>query len=164
MTLSTFAILVRAPAKWCQNALELLDLPLQYTPARARQLGLTRLLNESHGIPLKRAFRLAREALLADPLSPVTQADEGRISTLTVDVRRYLSLFAVRLSAVSVDPPRGRGRPARARPRGGRAAEAHGLDIGALRAGLGLTPAERLKALDASQRLVERLRVGRRVR
>jgi hypothetical protein len=163
MSLSAFAILVGAPVKWCQNALEVLGLPLHYTPAMARQLGLTRLLNDSHSIPLKTAFRLAREALSGKPLSHVARADEEGISTLTVDVNRYLSLFAVRLSAVRVDPPRGRGRPARARPRGERAAEAHGIDISALRAGLGITPAERLEALDASQRLVERLRSGRRV-
>jgi hypothetical protein len=40
-------------------------------------------------------------------------------------------------------------------------AEAYGLDLGALQTGLELSPAERLRQLDANQRLVAALRQGR---
>jgi hypothetical protein len=165
MNLSAFANLVGARPKWCQNALEVLRLPLKYTPTVARPLGLARLLNEAHGVPLKSAFRLATGALSRNASVEVAQADDQRVSTLTLDVHRYLSLFAARLSAVRLDPPRGRGRPPAPRRSGGvRAAEAYGLDIGALRAGLRISPAERLRALDASQHAIERLRSGSRSR
>jgi hypothetical protein len=165
MTLSAFATLVGAPPKWCQNALEVLGLPLNYTPTTARPLGLARHLNQSYAIPLKSAFRLATSALSANVPAGVGQADDEGVSTLTLDVNRYLSLFAVRLSAVRLDPPRGRGRPPAGRRSGGvKVAEAYGLDIGALRAGLQISPAERLRALDASQHAIERLRSGSRSR
>src|SRR5262249_12812857 len=153
-----------ASPKWCQNALGGVGRSLRYSVALARQLGLARLLNASHDILLKSAFRMAGKAIAREGRTQAT-GGEPPISMLTVDVDRYLTLFAVGLNPVRRDPPRGRGRPpARGQHRGVRAAAAHGLDLGALRAGLRLTPAERLEALDASQRLVERLRSGRRIR
>lgn len=162
MSLAVFAALVSAPPKWCQNALLVLGRPLRYTEPLARTLGLARLL-EQHGLPLKIAVARAAEALAVSPPAAVRWRDPSAITGLRVDVPRFVTHFALRQARLRDDPPRGAGRPPRARGSGGvRAAERYGLDLGALRAGLRLSPSERLAALDASQRLVAALRAGRR--
>lgn len=161
MTLAAFAALVGAPPKWCQNALLVLGRPLRYTEPLARTLGLARLL-EQHGLPLKTAVARAAEALAVSPPAAVRWRDPSAITGLRIDVPRYVTHFALRLARLRDDPPRGAGRPPRAPSAGGvRAAERHGLDLGALRAGLRHSPCERLTALDANQRLVAALRSRR---
>jgi hypothetical protein len=164
MTLAAFAHLVGATPKWCQNALAALGLPLRYDPALARALGLARILHQAHRLPLRAALDLARKALAAGRDDGLERTDPARVATLAIDLRRYLTLFALRLAGVKSAPPRRAGRPPRPRPGGRRAAEAYGLDLGALRAGLRVSPAERLRALDANQRLIARLRSAGAVR
>jgi hypothetical protein len=162
MTLAAFAVLVGAPPKWCQNALLVLGRPLRYSESLARTLGLARLLEE-YGLPLKVAVDRSDEALAVSPPAAVRWRDPSAITALRVDVPRYLTRFALRQARLREDPPRRAGRPARAPAAGGlRAAERYGLDLDALRAGLELSPAERLAALDASQRLLTALRSGPR--
>ncbi|HEY8106193.1 MAG TPA: hypothetical protein VIE46_08790 [Gemmatimonadales bacterium] len=162
MTLAAFAILVGAPPKWCQNALSVLGRPLRYTEPLARTLGLARLL-EQHGLSLKTAVDRATEALAVHPPAAVRWRDPSAITGLRVDVPRYVSQFSLRQARLRDDPPRGAGRPPASRKGGGiRAAARYGLDLDALKAGLRLSPAERLVALDANQRLVAALRAGRR--
>ena len=163
MTLAAFAMLVGAPPKWCQNALAVLGLPLRYSAPAARTLGLARLLHSAHEVSLPAAWRLARQALSGSLAASFSAGAPDSVSTLTVDVPRYLSDFTVRRSLARADPPRGRGRPRVPRRTGLREAEVHGLDLSALRAGLAVQPAERLRALDRNQEFVEALRRGRRV-
>ena len=158
MTLAAFAALVGAPPKWCQNTLLVLGRPLRYSEGLARTLGLARLLEE-YGLPLKVAVNRSDEALAVSPPAAVRWRDASAITALRVDVPRYLTRFALRQARLREDPPRRAGRPARTPPAGGlRAAQRYGLDLDAMRAGLRLSPAERLAALDASQRLVASLR------
>ena len=158
MTLAAFAALVGATPKWCQNTLLVLGRPLRYSEPLARTLGLARLLEE-YGLPLKVAVNRSDEALAVSPPAAVRWRDPSAITALRVDVPRYLTRFALRQARLRQDPPRRAGRPPRTPPGGGlRAAQRYGLDLDAMRAGLRLSPAERLAALDASQRLVAILR------
>jgi hypothetical protein len=157
MTLAAFAALVGAPPKWCQNTLLVLRRPLRYSEPLARTLGLARLLEE-YGLPLKVAVNRSDEALAVSPPAAVRWRDPSAITALRVDVPRYLTRFALRQARLREDPPRRAGRPPRVPAGGLRAAQRYGLDLDAMRAGLRLSPAERLAALDASQRLVATLR------
>ncbi len=161
--MAEFAALVGAPPRWCQNALQALGADFRYSWALALRLSLARLLQEHHGFALRRAMALARGALRLSPPTVVRRWDPAGATALVLDVPRHLTQFALRAARLQADPPRRRGRPPR--PHIGRgivAGEAYGLDLGALRSGLQLTPEERLRQLDANQRLIAALRHGRR--
>ena len=162
LTLADFAALVGAPPRWCQNALRSLGLRWRYDQPLARALGLARVLHEHHGVPLARALAVARRALKETPPAPARLVDPEGIAAVVVDVPRYLTQFALRTARLRWDTPRRRGRPRRVRSGGLAAGQAYGLDLGALRSGLRLSPAERLRQLDANQRLIADLRRGRR--
>ena len=149
MPLSTFAALVDAPPKWCENALETLSLPRRYTQAVARTLGLARLLNKFYGVPMRKAYRVANQWLANAVRGRIERIEDVEVGTFAIDIPRYLSDFTVRLSAV-----------ARRRSSRKLAASDYGIDLGALRENLRLSPAERLSALDANQRMVEELRLA----
>ncbi len=164
MTLADFAVLVGATSRWCQNALQALGLGVRYAPDLARTLGLARLLQQHHGVALPRAMAVAERALREGARLSVRLDDPTGATAILVDVPRYLTQFGLRSARLGEDAPRRRGRP-RSAPsgRGIAAAEAYGLDLGALRSGLRLTPAERLRQLDANQRAVAALRGGLRL-
>jgi hypothetical protein len=162
LTLADFAALVGATPRWCQNALQTLGLGFRYNWELAQRLGLARLLYERYEIPLRRAMALSADALRQLPATLVRLADLDGVTALEVDVPRYLTLFALRTGRLRAEIPRRRGRPRRASEGGGvAAAAAYGLDLGALRSGLRLSPAERLRQLDANQRAIAALRRGR---
>ena len=158
MPLASFALLVGATPKWCQNALHLLGRPTRYDLPDARTLALTRELHATLGMPLSAAWQRAAEVLGGHP------AEEPRVVTIVVDLPRFLSAWGLRLAALRAAPPRGRGRPPALPPRPRTPAAAlerarhHGLDLGALRAGLLRSMPARLIGLDGSQRLVAALR------
>ncbi len=163
MTLADFAALAGAAPRWCQNALRTLGLGARYAPDVARTLGLARLLQQHHGVSLPRAMKVAEHALREGASTSAWVSDPTGATALLVDVPRYLTQFALRSARLRVDAPRRRGRPFTTAPAGGiAAAEAYGLDLAALRGGLRLTPAERLRQLDANQRAVAALRAGLR--
>lgn len=164
MTLADFAVLVGATPRWCQNALQALGLGFHYDPDLARTLGLARLLQQHHGIALPRAMAVAQPALREGAGMSVRRDDPTGATAILVDVPRYLTQFGLRSARLRADAPRRRGRPWSPPAGGGiAAAEAYGLDLGALRSGLLLTtPAQRLRQLDANQGAVAALRGGLR--
>ncbi|HEU4700000.1 MAG TPA: hypothetical protein VFS40_12530 [Gemmatimonadales bacterium] len=169
MPLATFARLVGAAPKWCQNALATLGRPLHYTPALAEALGLARLIHATYRVPLATAMDLAEAALANRPLPAADpKADPTGVVQLVLDVPRYRSLIALRRAAVAAAPPRTAGRPSTLRasrrlPAAVLAeARAYGLDLGALRARLALPAAERLARLEENQQVITALRRRRR--
>lgn len=111
-------------------------------------------------MPLVPAYALAAKALAVWPTSKVWEQEnvDGSVRTV-VDVERYLSTFATRLSlSRSYYAERGRGRlPKRARDPIA-AARRYGVDIGLLQESLKRTPAERLRRLDEDARFLKGLR------
>jgi len=148
--LGQFAVIVGASPRWVQNARAVLGLRGRYTEQEARQLGLAREIRQVTGMPLRRAWRLAPEALAAWP-GRREWVHEGREASvrLVVDLERYLSNYAVRLAlACTRYAERRRGRMPR-RPRDPvAAAQAYGVDLSLLQESLKLSPEERLRRLD----------------
>src|SRR3989442_6620200 len=136
MTLGQFATAVGASPRWVQNARAALGLRAGYDPEGARRLAFARLLNRTSGMPLREVYRLAKTALAAWPAARIWTRDgpEGACA-LTVDLERFLSDFAVRLSlARSFYAERRRGRPRRRH--GVALAKWYGLDLNLLEASL----------------------------
>ena len=158
MPLATFAALVGATPKWCQNALQVLGRPFRYDLPTAEALALTHQLNHTLEIPLPAAWLLAMGTLTG------AAGVSGGVVSLRIDLHRFREEWMLRRLRVLATPPRLRGRPRDPiPPRSSRAdavarAERYGLDLGALRAGLRIDPAHRLQTLDASQRLIAALR------
>jgi hypothetical protein len=162
MTLGECCAILDAPAKWVHNAYAALGLPLRYQPSDLRRLGLARRLTVGLGVPLAAAWRLAGEAL-ARSHEPVVRIAPDPLTTLEIDVQRYLSDWAAAWSRVRrLAPPRARGRPRRAPEVGGvAAARRYGIDVTALAAGLRRAPAARLEGLEENWRFVQALRQRR---
>jgi hypothetical protein len=161
MTLGQFATAVGAAPRWVQNAFRVLGLKPGYTEPKARRLAFAKLLKEGCGVPLKRGWKLAPEALAVwpDHKTWTLAGAQGGVA-LTVDLERFLSTYAVRLSLSRTwyaEKPRG---VTRAHPKHGVArARAHGDDISLLRAHLRRTPAARLRMLEEALRFTRRARV-----
>ena len=161
MTLGQFAMAIPASPKWVLNANAVLNLTPAYCVQRALVLALARLLEHSIGLPLKRAYQLARQTL-RDPANSASWRHESPdgIATLVIDRERFLSDFAVNLSRATVGySERRRGRPPRRRCRGVAAARHHGVDISLLRQSLEQSTAARLRRLDEDVSFVQSLRV-----
>ncbi|MGH7573228.1 MAG: hypothetical protein ACREMK_15505, partial [Gemmatimonadota bacterium] len=92
------------------------------------------------------------------PTASLEFADGGL--TIVVDLERYLSDFAVRLSRARTHySPRRRGRPPdKPSRRAAERAREYGIDVDLVRANLRLTPAERLRRLDRDREFVEKLK------
>lgn len=162
MTPSQFATACGATRTWVRNAARALGWSLRFTAAEARHAGLVRQLQADLHVPLETADRLASEALQNAAPVQVTVGD-GSTARVTVDVRRYLSDFTVRLAHAITDHAPGR-RARRHAGAGGAVARArrYGWDIGLLRASLTSTPAERVRRLDENMEFVRALRARRR--
>lgn len=163
MKRAQFAIAVRADEKWVENAARLLNRRFRYTRESAVWLGLVRVLHQEVGLTLSQSANLASEALGNEmPRGTVTvgQGDAG-VAGVSIDMDRYLSAAAAAFSSALVHGgERRRGRP-RAAARGKTAALRHaadyGVDLDLLRAGLRLTPAERLEQLDENAQFISAL-------
>jgi hypothetical protein len=161
MTLGQFAAVVGAPPRWVQNARAVLRLRGRYSHEGARQLGLARTIAESTGMPLQRAWPMARAALRAWPASrEYTHTNPDGSVRLVVDVERYLAAFAARLSlARTFYAERAPGRRP-ARPRNPiRSARQLGVDVTLFEESLKLTPAERLRRMDEMSEFLRTARV-----
>jgi hypothetical protein len=162
VTFGQFATAVGAPPKWVQNAFAVLGLPRRYTPDGAKVLSLAYELTQC-GIPLVRAYPLAKRALAAWPERP-EYSEEGPQGSvrIVIDLERALSRFAANLSlARSHYAERQRGRP-RKRRRGNAIARAreYGVDIGLLEENLKRTPEERLRRLSEDAEFLRSLKVS----
>jgi hypothetical protein len=158
MTPSQFAVACGASQQWVRSAARALGWSLAYTAHEARHAGLVRQLQGDLQVPLEVADRLASEALHNAAEHQVTVGEEST-ARVTVDVRRYLSDFTVRLARASAETDSGarvrrNGEPAGAVAR----ASSYGWDIGLLRASLASTPAERVRRLDQNMEFVRALR------
>jgi len=148
--LGQFAVIVGASPRWVQNARAVLGLRGRYTEQGARQLGLAREIRQVTGMPLRRAWRLAPEALAAWP-GRREWVHEGREASvrLVVDLERYLSNYAVRLALARTRyAERRRGRMPRRSRDPVAAAQAYGVDVSLLQESLTLSPEERLRRLE----------------
>lgn len=161
MTLARFAIACGAEPKWVQNVTRILGRRIAYTPEQARHVGLVKRLHEDMGVSLEVADHLAArvlrrpgEGILAEASIPM-----GDLVRVTVDVRRYLSDFAVRLARARVHyEPRRRGRPVPRSGSGISRAREYGIDIGLLEASLARRVADRVRRLDENMEFVRALR------
>jgi hypothetical protein len=160
MTLGEFATIVGAAPRWVQNARGVLRVRDRYSIEDAKRLGLARVLAQATGMPLMRAYGAAAEALVAWPATREwTRENADGSVRVVVDVERYLSGFAARLSlSRNYYAERQRGR------RGSRvrepiaAATAYGWDVTLLDWSLRLTPAQRLKRLDEASEFFRTVR------
>lgn len=160
MTLGQYAVAVGAETRWVQNARAVLGLRGSYTVRAARILGLARELSETTGMPLVRAYALARTALAAWPANRrwTHESADGAIC-LDVDIERYLSAFATRLSiALTTYAERTRGPRAARRRNAMEAAREYGYDLTLLEQSARLTPAQRLRRLDEMSEFFRRTR------
>jgi hypothetical protein len=163
MTLGEFSTAVGAPKRWVQNAFQALGLRAEYTEPLARRLAFARAVKEACGMPLRRAFPLAEEALARWPAQKTWDLREpdGAVRVV-IDLERFLSDYAVRLSlSRTFYAEKRRGRPPKRRLRGIALAKWYGVDLSLLQESLKRTPEERLRTLD---RAVEELRSMRVVR
>jgi hypothetical protein len=126
-------------------------------------LGLAREIHLATGMPLKRAFAVAPEALAVWPAQRrwVLESEAG-IASVAVDVERYLSTWAVRLSlSRTFYGERRRGRPRKRTLRGIALAEWYGVDLSLVRESLKRTPEERLRTLDEAVEFFKSVKVNR---
>ena len=161
MTLGQFACALGTTTKWVQNAWTVLGLEPLYQEAELWRLALTRLLEESLGIPLKKAYAMAGRIDLPVEGGPreLRLVDAGTLA-VTVDWSRFATGLMANLSRARTQyQERRRGRPPKERLHGLEAARQMGLDIGLLRHSLKRSPAERLRALDQDLAFLEGLRV-----
>ena len=160
MTLGEFATVVGAPPRWVQNARGVLSVRGRYSIEDAKRLGLARVLAAQTGMTLIRAYGLAAEALAAWPASKEwMQGNADSSVRVVVDVERYLSGFAARLSlSRSYYSERQRGRPVKRVKEPIAAAKEYGWDVTLLQETLKLTPAERLKRLVSASESLQAMR------
>lgn len=161
MTLGQFATAVGAPKRWVQNAFQALGLPAVYTEPLARRIAFARAVKEACGMPLRRAFPLADEALARWPVHKTWELREpdGAIRVV-IDLERFLSDYAVRLSlSRTYYAEKRRGRPRKRKLRGIALAKWYGVDVALLVESLKRTPEERLRSLDEAVEELKSMRI-----
>lgn len=161
MTLGQFSTAVGAPKRWVQNAFQALGLRAEYTEPLARRLAFAKAVKEACGMPLRRAFPLAGEALARWPAQKTWELREpdGAVRVV-MDLERFLSDYAVRLSlSRTFYAEKRRGRPPKRRRRGLALARWYGVDITLLQESLKRTPAERLRRLDEAREFFTKAKV-----
>lgn len=160
MTLGEFSTIVGAPVRWVQNARAALRVRASYGIEEARRLGLARVIAEATGMGLGVAFQAAGEALAVWP----AEREWARSNTdgsvrIVVDVERYLSGFASRLSlSRNYYGERQRGRQVKRVREPIAAASEYGWDVTLLSSGLNLSPAQRLRRLDEASEFARTVR------
>jgi hypothetical protein len=150
MTLGQFATAVGATKRWVQNAFQALGLKAEYTEPLAQRLSLAREIHVATGMLLRKAYAVAPAALAAWPARKqwVLEGQGGMVSVV-VDVERFLSTWAVRLSLARTRyAERPRGRPTRRKRKGIALAKWYGEDISLILESLKRTPEQRLQLLD----------------
>src|SRR5262245_46942652 len=116
MTLSQFAYAIGASPKWVQNAARLLGHRLERSPGEAQLYSLICVLHRDLGMALERAETVAETALAAGAAEGTeTAISMGPTTSVTFDLQRHLSNYAIRLAASRNQEARRRGRPSRER-------------------------------------------------
>jgi len=163
ITLGQFATAVGAPKRWVQNAFQALGLPAVYTEPLARRLAFAKAVKEACGMPLRRAFPFAEEALARWPRYKTWDLmDPDGAIRVVIDLERFLSDYAVRLSlSRSYYAEKRRGRPRKRKLRGLALAKWYGVDVSLLVESLKRTPEERLRQLDEAREFFATARIIR---
>jgi hypothetical protein len=163
VTLGEFSVAVGAPKRWVQNAFQALGLKAHYTEDLARRLSFARAVKEACGMPLRRVFPLARNALAAWPKHRTWRlTGPDGVVQVELDLLRFLSDYAVRLSLSRTwYAERRRGRPPQRRLKGVALAKWYGEDISLLESSLRLTPTERLRRMEDALEFFRAARVAR---
>jgi len=163
MTLGQFSLLVGAPKRWVQNAFQALGMPPTYTLQVARRLAFARALKEAAGMPLRRGYPLADDALAGWPTRDTWQLiDPDGTVRLTMDLKRFLVRCSVRLSLARTRyAERRRGRPPKRPLRGLELGKWYGVEVSLLRASLELTQAQRFRRLEEASTFFREARVMR---
>ncbi len=160
MTLGQVALAVGATPRWVLNALTRLKVPRRYGEPLARRLALARVLHQSLELELPRAWRRAGRILAeADLHQPWTEPSGDGLVTVTVDLPRVMTMYAVRLAlARSTYGERRRGRRDRRRRSAIQRAADWGMDTTLVTASLAESPAARVRELDLNREAFERMR------
>lgn len=163
MTLGQFATAVGAPKRWVQNAFQALGLPAVYTEPLARRLAFARAVKAAGGMPLRRVFPIAEDALARWPTHKTWELrDPDGSVRVVLELERFLSDYAVRLSlSRTFYAEKRRGRPRKRRLRGVALAKWYGVDLTLLVESLKRTPEERLRQLDEAREFFAQARVVR---
>jgi hypothetical protein len=159
MTLGQFATAAGASQRWVQNAFQALGLPPLYSDDLARRLAFAKALKAACGTPLRRGFPLAAQALARWPAERVWELRETDGSVrVTIDLERFLSDYAVRLSLSRTwYAEKRRGRPWKRR--GVALAKWWGVDLTLLDESLKRTPAQRLERLAEAAAFFKSMRI-----
>ena len=155
---------VMADEKWVQNADAILGRTRSYDLKSAVWLGLVRMLNQEMLVPLSRAGKLADEALgfgIEVKRVVVGEVAHGAAG-ISIDMQRFRSAQNVAASvALTLGGTRRRGRrreTARRKSDALRNAAHYGVDIDLLKAGLKMTPGERLQELSENAEFLNAIR------
>lgn len=164
LTLGQFALAVGATPRWVLNALTRLRVPRRYDEPLARRLVLARVLADALDQELPGAFQHAGRILAAADLhQPWAEPSGDGLVTVTVDLPRVMTLYAIRLGLARNrygEKPRGR-RMQRRGPAVARARE-WGMDLTLLIETLKRSPEQRLESLHvAREELLEMRRAMR---
>jgi hypothetical protein len=161
MTLGQFATAVGAPRRWIQNAFQALGLPAAYREPLARRLAFAKAVKEACGMPLRRAFPFAEDALARWPAQKTWELREADGAVRVVlDLERFLSDYAVRLSlSRTFYAEKRRGRPRKRKLRGIALAKWYGVDVSLLVESLKRTPEERLRLLGEAVEAFKSMRI-----
>jgi hypothetical protein len=148
-TLGQFALAVGVTPRWVLNALTRLKVPRRYDEPLARRLALARVLADALDQELPRAFQRAGRILAAADLhQPWTEPSGDGLVTVTVDLPRVMTLYAIRLSlARNRYGERPRGRMPRRRSSAVARAQEWGMDTTLLTSALVRSPGQRLETL-----------------
>jgi hypothetical protein len=162
-TLGQFATSVGAPKRWVQNAFQALGLPAVYNEPLARRLAFAKAVKDACGMPLRRAFPLAEEALGRWPAHKAWELrDPDGAVRVEIDLERFLSDYAARLSlSRTFYAEKRRGRPRKRTLRGIALAKWYGVDVSLLVETLKRTPEERLRRLDEAAEFFKTMKVLR---
>jgi len=160
-TLGQFALAVGVTPRWILNALTRLKVPRRYDEPLARRLALARVLADALDQELPRAFQRAGRILAAADLhQPWTEASGDGLVTVTVDLPRVMTFYAIRLAlARNRYGEKPRGRKPRASGSAIQRAETYGMDTTLLQSSLTLTPAQRATEHDANLEFYRAVRV-----
>jgi hypothetical protein len=151
MTLREVAHIAGATPKRVINTLNAVGSRSPYSYKLALRLCVTLAVHDATGIPLRRAFAIAAQALRAhaDGEAAVAVGGDRDHVAIVIDMQRLLSSCAIRMSALrTLLGGRVRGRPRVRRTEPLKAATDWGLDLSLLRENLRRTPEERLRQLD----------------
>lgn len=141
---------VGATPRWVLNALTRLRVRRRYDEPLARRLSLTRMLADSLDMPLRKAYKVAGQALAEGDLHGQWRVESPNGAVIVViDLPRFFTSYLPRLAlARSSYSERVRGRHPKRRKSAAERAADFGFDPTLIPGQLSRTPAQRVSELD----------------